>query len=63
MRLVQKASALEDDPSKGSGAELRSFVRGFAAVDMVAGGGGGAGGFGAGGFLDEEAGGCAEADL
>ena len=54
-RLVQKASALEDKPSKGSGAEPRSFAGGFAAVDMVAGGGGGAGGSGAGGFLDEEA--------
>ena len=55
MRLVQKASALDDKLLKGSEAELRSLARGFAAVDMVAGGGGRAGGFGAGGFFDKKA--------
>ena len=58
MRLVQKVSALEDELLKGSGADPRSLAGGFAAVDMVAGGGGEAGGFGAGGFFDEEAKGC-----
>lgn len=55
MRLVQKASALDDKLLKGSEAELRSLAGGFTAVDMVAGGGGGAGGFGAGGFFDKKA--------
>ena len=57
-RLVQKASALDEEPSKGSGAEPRSLAGGFTEVDMVAGGEGRAGGFRAGGLFDEEAGFC-----
>lgn len=59
MRLVQKALALEEAPSKGSGVELRSFLMGLAAA-AIAGVGGGTGG-GAGGGTG--AGGGAGADV